>query len=90
MLNFIVKIALNTYHIKDEIPDGTYNCHTPYLLTGYRRCKAEGVKAYFLYFEPLTTQEMWYPVSRYVKVTRNQSSTKVSIVSPLITGEHDS
>ena len=37
-----------------------------YLLTGCCRCKAAGAKAYYLYFESLTTQQMWYPASRYV------------------------
>ncbi len=36
-----------------------------YLFRGCCRCKAEGTKSYFPYFEPPTTQQMRYPLSRY-------------------------
>ncbi len=37
-----------------------------YLLRGCCRCKAEGAKAYFPYFESPTTQQMRYPMGRYL------------------------
>ncbi len=43
----------------------TFSSVNLYLLTEYCRCKAEGAKAYCRYFEPRTTQQMRFPVSRY-------------------------